>query len=65
MIVYHLYQGHDTLAEARESKATLKSVSCITLLIFKHKCKPMVSKPMYHNYRDPCKEGMAHEQYNY
>ena len=46
MILYHLYQGHDTLAGLRKYKVKSKSVSCITLLIFKHKCKHMTSKHM-------------------
>jgi hypothetical protein len=47
MILYHLYQGPDTLAELREYKTKSKSVSCITILIFKHKCKHMISKHLY------------------
>ena len=41
MILYHLYQGPDALADLREYKTKSKSVSCIALLIFKHKCKHM------------------------
>ena len=63
MAMYHLYHSIDTSLESVKYEAKLKSVSCI-MLFFKYKCKPMISKPMNHTYRDKCREGMNEQHHN-
>ena len=63
MRVYYLYQSNDTITDSGKYEVKSKSVSCI-MLFFKYKCKPMISKPMNHTYRDKCKEGMNEQYYN-